>query len=1142
MPLVEKKPALMDAIQVAAKARAKKEHMNRKNLAKEMKLLSDELAKRVEIIKHHSNVESQQNGDDPSSMSDSPSKMTQDSADQTLIYSDSTENQMSDISECALGDYNEDEDLSDKIPQKRKSTLQSIAGVDVGKVINRLKMESGSLKETFTSRVRGFLVNEATVDTARRVVKGSLFAFHLNENIYFKIFTYVVTVMTYVVAYLACDIDYIRNGEEHYPKELYHAQLYMDYFVNCSFLLIGFVRFMVFPLYFIYSSDTKYTVPSLVYYSLRKSGIFDCILGILCIIYQAESQPGPWLRLLRMSMISIFLIDQTDSLDIMISGITNGIRSIKYTILMMAVSTLITAFICTRVFSVNDPYHFSGLGTSMWSLLEIMTLDNWREVVDINSKGCDSVEYETAYEIYTPLVQCTVDGNGTCSSYEQYTNMTFVPQVDLGILGSWKLPYCSKGNSASNPMTAGFVLNSYVLLTGILLWTLNTAAVSTGISEKIEELKEQMDDEKIESFRSISKTSHNEPDMSKESREFNMKNKHDIYVLDGDKVVDLYILRLKLRHIWKRDAAGTEEDECSIFVPHSIHEHLLHHDERCQRSYLQRILIRANFYIAQFYHHQTYTIILHFINIFSAAATIFTVSNNLDKNHSERGEYRQFLVDLCIQIVFTIDIVLRAISTYPVMESFTKSWDLVETIIICAMWPLIDTHVATNSILSAFLYSLRIVKCLGAFEFFQEVRVIMQALYSSFVAFLYVICLIICVLSHFAMAGSILFRHNDVLHFRSFWPAFQAMCQISTLDDWSRIARYNMIGCDTASIFLEVDAECKCGIAEGGSGKQCGLGWIAAAFFVVFIIVNVMILMNLLVAIIITSMEMLRDSLVHEKKMWKKVNIIVQKYALPQDTIHRLLVIFNMLDLECNGKLTLQEMTPILRIVSMKEETHHKIYFAIDKDNSGTIDFAEFVELMHLLKEAHDIKVKEEKLKEFNDDDDGEGIGQTHTSERMYKVMGLSYKNQQSDGGETQSSKHAIFVEEERSSNFKPPFWKWRQNAGWSSKARSQTDIYGQDKNADDQMSTKDTRIKPTSEREPVADSSNFTGSKLWSMVKKYSGANFVGSFWSEESAPVHSGYDVDDNNKEMTKKSSVSDGSDRDAMIVTSLDDLNDL
>ena len=141
-----------------------------------------------------------------------------------------------------------------------------------------------------------------------------------------------------------------------------------------------------------------------------------------------------------------------------------------------------------------------------------------------------------------------------------------------------------------------------------------------------------------------------------------------------------------------------------------------------------------------------------------------------------------------------------------------------------------------------------------------------------------------------------------------------------------------------------------------------GWGWVAAWYFITFVIVGVMVLVALFVGVIITSMELLQLSIREEAEMLTKVAAKQAEFGITDTCAHTLLEIFDMIDVCANGRLTLHELKPILGMVSLKESQQYELFHKIDEDMSGKIDFAEFVELIHLMNIAFSQKTKNAEL------------------------------------------------------------------------------------------------------------------------------------------------------------------------------------
>lgn len=132
-----------------------------------------------------------------------------------------------------------------------------------------------------------------------------------------------------------------------------------------------------------------------------------------------------------------------------------------------------------------------------------------------------------------------------------------------------------------------------------------------------------------------------------------------------------------------------------------------------------------------------------------------------------------------------------------------------------------------------------------------------------------------------------------------------------------------------------------------------GWGWVAAWYFIVFVIVGVMVLVALFIGVIITSMELLHNSIEEESVMLKKVGLKQAEYQMSDGQIATLLEVFEMVDLCLNAKLTINELKPIFGMISLDEARQYKFFHEIDEDASGKIDFAEFLDLIQKIGEAY---------------------------------------------------------------------------------------------------------------------------------------------------------------------------------------------
>ena len=227
---------------------------------------------------------------------------------------------------------------------------------------------------------------------------------------------------------------------------------------------------------------------------------------------------------------------------------------------------------------------------------------------------------------------------------------------------------------------------------------------------------------------------------------------------------------------------------------------------------------------------------------------------------------------------------------------------------------------------------------------FFVIQVILRAIADSASALSYIIALLFLFFFHFGVAGVFLFAENDPYYFGDIGKAFVTLFQVSTLDEWSPIAKTNMYGCDLYGYQTGEDYfDDKC-------EHPNGLGWIAAVYFFLFIIFGTMVLLSLFIGIIIASMELIKMRIKDESIIWKKVSEVQAKRGyISSSTISNLLEVFDAIDVGANGVLSIVELKPLLDLVSSQQSVQYEIFMAVDQDYSGRVDFAEFLEFVHHL-------------------------------------------------------------------------------------------------------------------------------------------------------------------------------------------------
>jgi voltage-gated sodium channel len=210
-------------------------------------------------------------------------------------------------------------------------------------------------------------------------------------------------------------------------------------------------------------------------------------------------------------------------------------------------------------------------------------------------------------------------------------------------------------------------------------------------------------------------------------------------------------------------------------------------------------------------------------------------------------------LDRIILGVFIIEAILKlaALSPRP-WDYFKDGWNVFDfTVVVLCLLPM-DSQFAVVLRLGRTLRLLRLVSAMP------KLQLLVGALIKSFSSMGYVSLLLGIMFYIYAITGVHLFGGHDKEHFGSLSQAFLTLFQTITLDDWK---------------FLFASAK----------GSSPG---IAAAYFVSFILLGTMIMLNLFIGIIMNSMsEMhteLEEQLISKRKLTENETVLSDLSALDE--------------------------------------------------------------------------------------------------------------------------------------------------------------------------------------------------------------------------------------------------------------------
>ena len=203
-------------------------------------------------------------------------------------------------------------------------------------------------------------------------------------------------------------------------------------------------------------------------------------------------------------------------------------------------------------------------------------------------------------------------------------------------------------------------------------------------------------------------------------------------------------------------------------------------------------------------------------------------------------------LNLIILCIFCFEIIVKVLQEgEQPWRYFTDGWNVFDFIIV------ISVFLPFGGSSMAVLRLLRLLRVLKLVKALPKLQLLVTALLRSIPSMGYVTLLLVLLFYIYAVAGVTFFGDNDPIHFENLQLAMLSLFRVVTLEDWTDIMYINMYGCDQYG-YSDTSELC---ITPSASP----LG--AALFFVSFVLLGTMIILNLFIGVIMTGMEEAKQSL-----------------------------------------------------------------------------------------------------------------------------------------------------------------------------------------------------------------------------------------------------------------------------------------
>ena len=201
-------------------------------------------------------------------------------------------------------------------------------------------------------------------------------------------------------------------------------------------------------------------------------------------------------------------------------------------------------------------------------------------------------------------------------------------------------------------------------------------------------------------------------------------------------------------------------------------------------------------------------------------------------------------LDRVVLAIFVLEIVLKmaAEGSRP-WRYFRDPWNVFDFAIVAAAFLPMGAQYVTVLRLARLLRVLRLIHALP------RLQILVGALLKSVPSMGYVSLLLLLVFYVYAVAGVLLFGPNDPFRFGTLPVALVTLFQVATAEDWSTTLYTQMYGC-TSHGYDGREALCT---------SPAAFPVIAPIYFISFILIGTMIILNLFIGVIMNGMAEAQD-------------------------------------------------------------------------------------------------------------------------------------------------------------------------------------------------------------------------------------------------------------------------------------------
>ncbi|MED5586506.1 MAG: ion transporter [Verrucomicrobiota bacterium] len=218
-------------------------------------------------------------------------------------------------------------------------------------------------------------------------------------------------------------------------------------------------------------------------------------------------------------------------------------------------------------------------------------------------------------------------------------------------------------------------------------------------------------------------------------------------------------------------------------------------------------------------------------------------------------------LDAVVLGLFTIEVIIKILAegSRP-MNYFRNPWNLFDFLIVAAC--LLEPLLPINGAFLPVIRLARILRVLRLVTVIPKLQILVGCLLKSLPSMAYVSILLFLLFYAYGAMAVFLYGENDPIHFRNLQTSILSLFRVATLEDWTDIMYINMYGSDSYGYTPQDIQEWQ----PVPSSSPLG----AALFFVSFVLMGTMVILNLVIGVIMSSMEDMKAEVSLQEEMKRR--------------------------------------------------------------------------------------------------------------------------------------------------------------------------------------------------------------------------------------------------------------------------------